>query len=487
LADSQDEVVAHLSRPETFDISGEVTKIETHVSIVFLAGERAYKLKKAVKFPYLDYSTVEKRKDYCAREVALNRRTAPELYLGIAPVEIGGETKDWVVVMRRFDGDGLFDKLDITPALARDLADSIAAFHSSAQVTPEFGGAEALARVINGNKRDQLAAGLDAEKVDALHRQSRAALDGVAAMLDARRGQDRVRRVHGDLHLRNICLWQGKPTLFDGIEFDDSLVCIDVLYDLAFLLMDLEHRGRRDIANIVFNRYLNWRDETQGLAALPLMMACRAGIRAHTNKDVSYLDLALALLEPEAPILIAVGGLSGSGKTRLAHALAPGLGIAPGAVVLRSDVIRKRLLGRAPEERLPSEAYANDVARDTVYAAVRRMAAQCLASGYAAVADSVHARPEERDAIAALARETGKDFHGFWLDAAPEVLASRVRERENDASDATVEVVRAQLGYDLGRIDWSRIDAAQRPEAVAAEARKILSGRNSRQRPGGKG
>jgi predicted kinase len=371
--------------------------------------------------------------------------------------------------------------------MARDLADRIAAFHGEAQVTREFGGAETLRRVIDGNRRDQLAAGLDARKVDSLHRASRAALDEVAAILDARRAQDRVRRVHGDLHLRNICLWQGKPTLFDGIEFDDALVCIDVLYDLAFLLMDLEHRNRRDIANIVFNRYLNWRDETEGLAALPLMMSCRAGIRAHTNKDPSYLDLAVTLLQKKRPMLVAIGGLSGSGKTSLAMALAPALGVAPGAVVVRSDVVRKRLSGRAPEERLPPEAYADGVSHDAVYAAVRRMAGRALAAGYATIADSVHARPQERTAIATVAQDNSADFHGFWLDAAPEVLASRVRERENDASDATVEVVRAQLGYDLGQIAWLRLDAAQGLERIAAEARKVLSGHNSRQRPGGKG
>ena len=471
---SQNEVVAWLSRPESYGIAGEVTKIETHISIVFLAGERAYKLKKAIKFPYLDYSTIEKRREFCEKEVTLNRRTAPELYIAAEPVRIGGEIKDWVVVMRRFDSDALFDKLEITPALARDLADRIAAFHDAAEITPEHGGAATIARVIDGNRRDQENAGLDRDAIAALHAACHAALARNAALLDRRRAAGRVRRCHGDLHLRNICLYDGKPTLFDGIEFDDAIACIDVLYDLAFLLMDLEHRGRRDLANLILNRYLAWHDEIEGVAALPLFMACRAGIRAHTNKDRSYLDLAIRLLQPGAPMLIAVGGLSGSGKSSVAAALAPFLGVAPGALVPRSDVIRKRLMGIEPEARLGSEAYTSEMT-GRVYARLRECANIGIRAGYVVIVDAVHARPEEREAIEAVADQAGVPFLGLWLEAAPEALASRVRERENDASDATVEVVRVQLGYDLGPIAWRRLDASQDLAATVARARKLLT------------
>jgi aminoglycoside phosphotransferase family enzyme/predicted kinase len=429
------------------------------VSYVFLTGDRALKLKKAVKFPYLDYSTVEKRRHFCEREVELNRRTAPGLYLGVEPVEIDGAVADWVVVMRRFDNATLFDKLEITPSIARDLADRIAAFHDAAEVTPQYGGAAAMARLVDANKRDQENSGLDRAKIDAVHAAGRSALAAVAELLDARRADGRVRFGHGDLHLRNICLYEGKPTLFDGIEFDDAIACVDVLYDLAFLLMDLEHRGRRDVANRVLNRYLARRDEIAGLAAMPLFLSCRAGIRAHTNKDPSYLDLAAGLIESPPARLIAVGGLSGSGKSTVAEAIAPGIGRAPGAVVLRSDVIRKRLLGADPEARLGPEGYTPEMSR-RVYDAVREQAAVALGAGASVIADAVHARPEERDAIEAVARRAGVDFAGLWLEASPEVLASRVRGRENDASDATVEVVREQLSYDTGAIAWRRLDAS---------------------------
>ena len=441
---------------------------------MFLTADRAIKLKKAVKFPYLDYSTVEKRRHFCEREVELNRRTAPELYLGVEPVEIDGVVEDWVVVMRRFGDAVLFDKLEITPLIARDLADRIAAFHDAAQVTPQYGGAAAMARIVDANKRDQENAGLDPAKIDALHASCRSALADVTALLDARRTDGRVRYGHGDLHLRNICLFDGKPTLFDGIEFDDAIACVDVLYDLAFLLMDLEHRGRRDVANRVLNRYLARRDEIAGLAALPLFLACRAGIRAHTNKDPSYLDLAARLLDSPRPRLIAVGGLSGSGKSTLAEAIAPEIGRAPGAVTLRSDVIRKRLLGKDPEARLGPEGYTPEMSR-RVYDAVREQAAAALATGASVIADAVHARPEERAAIEAVARRAGVDFAGLWLEAAPEVLASRVRGRENDASDATVEVVREQLSYDTGAIAWRRLDASPDLAVTIDRARDALA------------
>jgi len=467
MTDPQARVIDHLSR-------GAEKRIETHVSLVFLKGNRAIKLKKAIKFPYLDYSTVEKRRHFCEREVELNRRTAPELYLGAEPVEIDGAVEDWVVVMRRFDDAALFDKLEITPIIARDIADRIAAFHDAAEVTPQYGGAAAMARIVDANKRDQENSGLDPAAIDALHAAGRAALDKVASLLDARRAEGRVRFGHGDLHLRNICLYDGKPTLFDGIEFDDAIACVDVLYDLAFLLMDLEHRGRRDVANRVLNRYLARRDEIAGLAAMPLFLACRAGIRAHTNKDPSYLDLAARLLESPAPRLIAVGGLSGSGKSTLAEAIAPGIGRAPGAVVLRSDVIRKRLLDKDPEARLGPEGYTPEMSH-RVYDSVRKQAAVALAAGASVIADAVHARPEERAAIEAVAQRAGVTFVGLWLDAAPEVLASRVRERENDASDATVEVVREQLSYDTGAIAWRRLDASPDLAVTMDRARDALA------------
>jgi hypothetical protein len=301
-----------------------------------------------------------------------------------------------------------------------------------------------------------------------------------------------VRRCHGDLHLRNICLVDGKPTLFDPIEFSDELATIDVLYDLAFLLMDLHHRGHDELGNRVLNRYLDRTEDQGGLAALPLFLSLRAGIRAHVaaaaatrqssaekaaalaEESRAYLKLAIELLSPRAPSLVAIGGLSGTGKTSLAYALAPALGPVPGARILRSDVLRKRSFGVSPETRLPAAAYEPAMS-ERVYRMLSAEAAETLAGGYAVLADAVFLRPEERQAIGEVARSKGVAFTGLWLEAAPESLARRIEGREQDASDADVEVMRRQAALDPGPIGWRRIDAGGGIEHTVEQAREILA------------
>jgi uncharacterized protein len=506
---SQEQTIALLSRSDTYGAGvTEVRRIETHASVLFLAGDRAYKLKRAVRFSYLDYSTPELRRRACEREVALNRRTAPELYLGVGPItrragalSLGGagEPVDWVVEMRRFDEGGLFDRMAeegrLTQRLMRDLADSIAEFHDIAEIDLAAGGAAAIAAVVAGNDRNLRAApdGFDPGAVDRLRDRCGRELERIAPLLDRRRAEGRVRLCHGDLHLRNICLIDGRPILFDCIEFSEEIARIDVLYDLAFLLMDLEHRGLVALANQVLNRYLDRRDESGGLRALPLFQSLRAAIRAHTGAaaaarqsdpqraaamredNAAYLALALALLEPVPPVLIAIGGLSGTGKTTLAYELAPDLGRAPGARVLRSDVLRKRLHGVAPETRLAPEAYAPECSH-AVYRALCEEAAGALASGQAAIVDAVFLRPEERAAIAEVATDTGVPFLGLWLEAPPDILEARLEGRRGDASDATAEVMHSQRSLEAGRIEWLRIDAApQEPRQVLDDARAALA------------
>lgn len=507
----QSEVAAWLADPKTYGTDvDQVERIDTHGAMVFLAGDRVYKIKRAVRFPYMDFSTLARRRTACQREVTLNRRTAETLYLGAEPIvrapggglQIGGqgEAVEWLVIMRRFDQANLCDRLAqagrLTPELMRALADEIVALHEGAEPISEAethgGGASGLRTVIEANAADL------AERPDlfpesgSLEAASLRALDEVAPLLDARLRAGLVRRCHGDLHLRNICVIDGRPTIFDCIEFNDTISCIDVIYDLAFLLMDLEHRGLRRLANVVFNRYIQRRDDIGGLAALALFLSVRAAVRAKVSVSMAaaqddpgtaarlhgeaqaYEAAARAYLDPAAPRLVAVGGLSGTGKTSLAGQIAPDLGAPPGALHLRSDVLRKRLAGVDELTRLPSDAYTPQASAD-VYAGLLERARATLQGGHSVVVDAVYARPEERAALEAMSAALAVPFTGLWLEAPRDVLVARVTERHGDASDATARIVRAQESYDLGEIGWARIDASRGRAEMAAQARHILS------------
>lgn len=524
--DSQAAVIAFLADPASHD-GAAVERVATHASLIFLAGNRAYKVKRAVKYPYLDFSTLDRRRRACAAEIRINRRTAPALYQGIAPVlrDADGGLRlgpiddspaddaampdaavEWVVVMRRFDQDTLFDRLAergaLTDALMRDLAGTIAAFHDRAEPRPDSDGAQAMGWIINDNV-EEMAAWPEIfapDKVARLSALSRTALAKVSALLDRRAADGWVRLCHGDLHLRNICLVDDQPTLFDAIEFNDAIAVVDVLYDLAFLLMDLEYRGLRRLANLVLNRYLeavwaadaNKGDATaRGLAALPLFLATRAAVRAKVQATAAdkmaggearkaraeaarYLNLALDFLAPADARLVAVGGLSGTGKTTLARGLAPDLAAAPGAVVLRSDVTRKHLTGVAEDTVLPPSAYTPAMSR-RVYAVLLDRARQLLAAGRGVVTDAVFAGAQEREDVEAVARAAGARCDGVWLEAGEDVLVERVEQRRGDASDADAGVVRRQLGYDVGPITWARVDASGSPAQVLSRARDALA------------
>jgi aminoglycoside phosphotransferase family enzyme/predicted kinase len=499
--DRQQEVIDFLAdgnRHAAADRSAQ--RITTHASHLFLLADRVFKLKRAVRYSYLDYSSLAARERACRAEFELNRRTAPALYRAVRAItrrndgglefDGAGSVVDWVVEMVRFDQGLLFDCLaregGLTATMMRSLADEIAAFHAKAEIAPSFGGAAEIADVITDNAQHLEAAcpPLTRHAVTGLRSASEAALTHVAALLESRRRLGKVRRCHGDLHLRNICLFEDRPTLFDCVDFSDRIACIDVLFDLAFLLMDLEHRDLRRLGNILFNRYLDRADESGGIRALPLFLSVRAAVRAKVAIDAgrqeaqatearAYLDLAESLLSGSPPRLIAVGGLSGTGKSTLAAALAPDFLPAPGARVIRTDVLRKRLFGVAPEARLPQDAY-DRAATIKVYDALFAEAATILASGYTAIADAVFLAPGERAAIEAVAARMGIPFTGLWLTAPPEILANRLDRRRGDASDADRAIMEMQLTIDPGQIGWRQIDAAQ--DAVTA-ARAALAQR----------
>jgi len=506
----QREVIDFLSDPNSYSGVDRVERFETHGNLVFLAGSEAWKIKRAVRLAYMDFSTLEKRHAACSREVEINRRFGSDLYLGCVPIArspagaliLGGngDIVEWAVRMRRFDQSALLsviaDQAGVSRDLARALAEAAHQAHQRAQPvicsgTIALGG---LATSISATL-GQSAIACPALALLAGGLRERIGL--CAAALDERAAHGFVRRCHGDLHLANIVLWRGRPALYDAIEFDEAIATIDTLYDLAFLLMDLDQHKLRGAANAVINHYL-WLSaeplDLQGLIALPLFLALRAAVRAMVTVDRAdqeggearerdlerargYLRAALDYLKPPPPQLVAIGGLSGTGKTTVAASLAPSLGPAPGAIHLRTDLERKRLAGVGELQRLPHGAYAPD-ARKRVYQMLSEQARLVLSAGHAVIIDAVFDDPDVRQDVEALAREAGVPFQGIWLHAVPETLLKRVTERRNDASDATPEVVCAQLKGDHGPLtaEWTVVDAGGRLVDTLARARTALKG-----------
>ena len=395
---SQEVVFRFLADPKTHGLSEPVKRVDTANAVVFLAGADVYKAKRAVKFPFMDLSTLDKRREACEAEIAVNRASAPQIYLSTLPITRRGQTfalggdgeiVEWAVHMRRFDENATLDRIadrgGVSDAIIDKLALVIRHMHARAPLRDAAPAAHALETYIEQNRA------AFAERLDLfdpsiarkLTDDSRLAFANVRPILLERGEAGFVRRCHGDLHLRNVVLLEGQPTLFDAVEFSDEVATGDVLYDLAFLLMDLEERGLRAAANRLFNRYLASEppEALTGLNALPLFLSLRAAIRAKVEaanaerlkgdkcKEAGalahrYFDCAVHFLVAAPPRLVAVGGLSGVGKSALARALAPEIGRAPGALWLRSDAERKAMFGVDETVHLPVSAYASDVTRD---------------------------------------------------------------------------------------------------------------------------
>jgi hypothetical protein len=507
ITEDQTAVIEFLGAPATHS-GASVDRIETHISIVFLAGSRAWKLKRAVRLDYIDASTPERRKVLCEKEVQLNRRTAPSLYLGVVAVTreadgslaLGGSGTpvEWVVEMHRFDQDALFDRLaqqgrlDVT--MLTRVAAAVATFHRDAAPRRDHGGTAGMRWVVDGNAIGFSKFGSALFEVATVSRvtdDTRRVLDRSAPLLESRRESGFVRQCHGDLHLRNIVLYDDTPTLFDGVEFNDEIACVDVLYDLAFLLMDLWRRQLPAHANGVWNRYLAETDDLGGIGLMPLFLSCRAAIRAKTNATAlavqtdsarvrelqisarEYLAMAERLLHPPPACLLAIGGLSGSGKTTIATALAPFVGAVPGAIVLRSDEIRKQICGVPSLTRLGPEGYTTEIT-NRVYETLTERAGVTVRGGFTAIVDATFLRPSDRQVIEALARTAAVPFVGLWLEGPVETLLERLRYRQHDASDADATVLRGQYAQDAGAVSWHRLNTSSSIDAVRDRALAFL-------------
>ncbi len=492
---AQQEVVAFL-RGLT-----DAAPVETHISLVFVGADTVWKLKKAVRLPFLDFTDVAARRHFAERELVLNGPAAPGLYrdvvavvrqadgrLGFSdPAVPGTEVIDWVLRMARIPAGDFLDAMaaaaPLEPPILDALADAVAAYHAQCPIA-DVDVARSMHDVTSGNARSARHAGLPDPSVPEWERAVSTALDSLSAWQQERARGGFVRRAHGDLHLGNLCLWQGRPVPFDALEFDERMATIDLGYDLAFLLMDLDQRASLAAANRVFNRYIARRGDAGFIRALPPYLSQRAMILAHVHasrgnpkRSQSYLNAALGYMRPAPRLVVAIGGLQGTGKSTLGRALAPTLGRAPGAVMLRSDEIRKRLHGAPPEQRLPASAYT-DAASAAVFASFAEAARETAAAGHAVVADATFIDPAHRRAVREAARLSRTPFVGIWLEAPLPVLEARLVARKGDASDATPKVLRASARVrTIPPCDWHILDATDPTLLARAHdlVRKALS------------
>lgn len=477
---AQQRLVAALRNPGRYPHMASTVRVqETHISWVLLAGRYAYKIKKAVDLGFLDFTTLEARRAYCEEEIRLNRRLAPRLYLDVVP--IGGSLADphpgrlpaieYAVRMRRFAADNMLDRLlargRVTAEHIDRLAQTIARFHAGLPPTPAaspYGSPQAVHAPALQNF-DQLATLLDAGDQDRLARlrqASEAEYASIAALLETRRQQGWIRECHGDLHLGNIVLLRGAPTPFDGIEFNASLRWIDVICEVAFLVMDLRHRQRADLAWRFLDGYLQLTGDYAGVSVLRYYLAYRAMVRAKiaairarqpdtpsaeaesAMQDCrAYLALAESCQQRPRPLLLITHGLPGCGKTTVAREALQQLG----AIRIRSDVERKRLYGLAPLQSSRSSVgdgiYRPEATRRT-YARLQQLAHDLLAAGQSVIVDAAFLQQAERAQFQTLAHAMQAAFAILDVRAEPATLRRRVAQRQEhgrDASEADLQVL----------------------------------------------
>ncbi len=474
-------VISALLKPEAWPHPvASLELIETHISWVLLTGEYAYKIKKPVDFGFLDFSTLEKRRHCCKEEVRLNGRLASEIYLDVVPIcgspkapVIGGEGSvlEYAVRMRQFDTRLGFDQLLQRGELTADHMDRVAAvlakFHAGIEVFDEnssYGNPAAVLAPVRENFEqirqhlsDQVGDPLRLEEFEALSRWSEAAWRELETVFSRRREAGFVRECHGDLHLRNIVLWQGR------VEFNPSLRRIDVMSELAFLLMDLDDYGRHDLSARLLNSYLEHTGDYEGLQVLRFYQVYRALVRAKVaslrlaqapedsaNEQLElckYLDLASRYTRPLTPSLSIVHGLSGSGKTHVSQQLLQRSAL----IRLRSDVERKRLFGLAPLESSESGSRPDIYtlqATERTYGRLLELARDVTGWGYAVLVDAAFLKAPERRAFSDMAREANIPFAILHCEADTALLRERIVERQaraDDASEADLSVLELQI------------------------------------------
>ena len=475
-------------RPEQVDV------VETHISWVCLTRDFAWKIKKPVSFDFLDFSTLEQRKYFCEEEVRLNRRSAQELYLGVVPIcgtvaapviDGKGEPFEFAVKMRRFDDAGLLSRMAmekrLTSGMIDHLAETISDFHSTIQQAGSelsYGKPADIQRAAldNFSTIEQLANGDALHEAAVRHLKEWTIVEGtrLESVMAQRRSAGLVRECHGDLHLRNIVEIDGKPRLFDCIDFNDELRWIDVISEVAFLVMDLEEHDEEQFARRLLNRYLELTGDYEGLQVLRYYLVYRAMVRAKVdiirlrdrsqsaaqrrvllNEFGNYLSIADHDAERKSPALLIMHGLSGSGKTTMSQKIIEHCPV----IRIRSDIERKRLHGIRETDRV-SEAAAKRLysqeATNRTYARLLSLATTVIEAGFSVVVDATFLRAEERSEFRNLATQLEVPLLIVSCQASRAELQARVASREagnQDASDAGIAVLQEQLRIESGLYD----------------------------------
>ncbi|MDH5469048.1 MAG: AAA family ATPase [Gammaproteobacteria bacterium] len=482
---------------------GEIRLVETHISWVILTGDYAYKIKKPVDLGFLDFSTLDKRRFYCEEELRLNRRLAPDAYLDVLPITgtpeqpvLGGQGDaiEYAVRMVQFDQDAQLDRVlrrgELEPRQLDAIARLVAGFHKTIAVAgkdSDYGEPATVCHAVEENFQQIhkcLPPGESATQLEHLQAWSAMACDRLDTVFSRRKAGGFVRECHGDMHLRNLAWVDGRPLVFDCIEFNPQLRWIDVISEIAFLVMDLQDRDQARLAWRFLNSYLEDCGDYAGLEVLPFYLAYRAIVRAKVEviraaqpaiatdeqsaamKEFhAYLQLANNYTLASRPVLIITRGLSASGKSTVTQALLEQLG----AIRIRSDVERKRLYDVPAEIDARSGVgegiYAAEAGRQT-YEKLAELAGQVLAAGYTVIIDAAFLKTEQVTQFRKLSESTQVAFVILECTAPADILRQRIAGREKGVSDADLSVLEYQLS------NWQALPEEDRAYRIAVNTEK---------------
>jgi hypothetical protein len=451
--------------------------IQTHVSYVFLTGDYAYKVKKPVNFGFLDFSTLEAREHFCSEELRMNQPNAPEIYLEVLPITqtgdkfvLGGSSEpvEYVLKMCQFPQEALFIEMfeqgKLTEAHMEELGRVVAQFHAKAQTNDyirSFGEVPKIREAIDENYQQTekyIGGPQTQQQFDETKDFTDRFFEEQQELFATRRENNSIRECHGDLHLRNICLWHDKIQLFDRIEFNEPFRFVDVMYDVAFAVMDLEARGSKNLGNAFLNTYVEQTGDWEGLQVLPLYLSRQAYVRAKVTSFLlddpgvpdeakqeaaavasDYYRLAWEYTKGNEGRLILMSGLSGSGKTTVARHLARRLG----AIHLRSDAVRKHLAGIPLEQPGGDELYTPAMSEKT-YKRLLELGIKLASQGFPVILDAKYDQQAFREEAIALSQKSQLPVHIIHCTAPEEVLRDRLLSRTGDVSDATADLLTQQ-------------------------------------------